>query len=221
MPPRRSRPGYAAGPAGQDLPVLYHATMAGYLPGIAEAGLVPSGGRGAGVGKGAYGSWSAGKVFLSGPEDAFFWFGTVEQHAGAGSDNPRRDGMIPVLLRIKNLRRLLGEDTVAKAEMHSDSYFVRRRIPPAQIEVYNGQRWVRVDRYSDDDEVLELVREHTVCERDTPITEEEWESSEAPEDDCDWVALKMDEQQQPTTMPPEIYPGLSRGRAGRGKMRKR
>ncbi len=207
------------GPAGQDLPIVYHATLAGYLPGIAEAGLVPSTGRGAGVGKGAYGSWSEGKVFLSGLADAFFWFARAEEHAEGASDNPREDGTIPVMLRVKNLRRMLGDDTVAKAEGHHDSYFVRRRIPPQQIEVFNGQRWVSVGQFSDDDEVRDFVREHTVCQRDEPLTEEAWEAAmdrgEDPEADCDWVELKYDGSSDPTTMPPEIHPGhgMSRGRA--------
>lgn len=201
------------GAAGQDLPVLYHATLAGYLPAIAEAGLVPSTGRGAGVGKGAYGSWSRGKVFLSGPEDAFFWFSTVEQHAD--SDNVREDGAVPVMLRVQNLRRLLQDDTVAHAEYKTDSYYVRRRIPPAQLEVFNGSRWVKISRLSDDEEVSEFVREHTVCQRDEPLTEAQWEAAlergEDPEGDCDWVELKQNEYHQPTTMPMEIYPGLARG----------
>ncbi len=201
------------GAAGQDLPVLYHATLAGYLPAIAEAGLVPSTGRGAGVGKGAYGSWSRGKVFLSGPEDAFFWFSTVEQHAD--SDNVREDGAVPVMLRVQNLRRLLQDDTVAHAEFKTDSYYVRRRIPPAQLEVFNGSRWVKISRLSDDEEVSEFVREHTVCQRDEPLTEAQWEEAlergEDPEGDCDWVELKQNEYHQPTTMPMEIYPGLVRG----------
>lgn len=219
--PASPRPssGLAMGAAGQDLPVLYHATLAGYLPAIAEAGLVPSTGRGAGVGKGAYGSWSRGKVFLSGPENAFFWFSMVERHAEVISDNIRQDGAVPVLLRIKNLRRLLQDDTVAQAEHQGDSYYVRRRIPPAQLEVFNGQRWVKIDRFSDDEEVSEFVREHTVCQRDEPLTEAQWEAAldrgEDPESDCDFIDLKRDDYKQPTTMPPEIYPGLVRGRSAR------
>lgn len=211
------------GAAGQDLPVLYHATLAGYLPAIAEAGLVPSTGRGAGVGKGAYGSWSRGKVFLSGPEDAFFWFSTVEQHAD--SDNVREDGAVPVMLRVQNLRRLLQDDTVAHAEYKTDSYYVRRRIPPAQLEVFNGSRWVKISRLSDDEEVSEFVREHTVCQRDEPLTEAQWEAAlergEDPEGDCDWVELKQNEYHQPTTMPMEIYPGLARGQKPLARKRPR
>lgn len=213
------------GAAGQDLPVLYHATLAGYLPAIAEAGLMPSTGRGAGVGKGGYGGWSQGKVFLSGPQDAFYWFTRVEEHGEAGSDDIRRDGAVPVLLRIQNLRRMLQDDTVARAENQSDSYYVRRRIPPAQLEVFNGARWVKIDRYSDDEEVADLVREHTVCQRDEPLTEAQWEEAlergEDPEGDCDWVELKQNEYSQPTTMPMEIYPGLARGQKPLARKRPR
>lgn len=219
---RGAAAGRAAGPAGQNIPIVYHATLATYLPSIAEHGLVPSTGRGGGVGKGAYGSWSQNKVFVSGPSDAFYWFGRVEEHGEAGSDDVRRDAAIPVMLRMRDLRRLLQADTVAKSEGQDDSYYVRRRIPPNQIEVFNGLKWVPVDRFGDSDDVEEFARKHTSCERDEP-EEERDEDEDDGEEHCDYTSLidvVRGGDSMRSTMPPEIYPSIGSA-SGRTRTRTR
>lgn len=219
--------GMAMSPTGQDLPVVYHATLAGFLPAIYEIGLVP-GGSGRGVGKGAYAAWSGGKIFLSGPQDAFFWFRRVEEHGEYGSDDIRHDGAIPVMLRVQNLRRLLNDDTVAASEMKSDSYYVRRPIPSRQIQVFNGRKWAGVDMFSDDEEVEEFVRAHTVCEHDGDggdgdKGDEDDGYDENGEEECDFVSLRQvvhNGHEMNSTFPPELYPGAVGGaRGSRGRVR--
>lgn len=171
---------------------IYHVTTAAKLPSIAEHGLVPSRGTGGGVGRYGYQDWSRGKVFLTGKRDAFYWHGRVEAHAEDQTDDLRGDRAVPVVLRVKNLRRMLQADTVARSEGQDDSYFVRRRIPPGQLQVFDGQRWVSVERYSDEDEVEEFVDrhlEHVVGEED----EGEWD-----------VLVSIDGRD--STLPPELRP---------------
>jgi hypothetical protein len=220
----RAPAGYAMGPRGQELDALYHATLAAYLPSIYEHGLQPSGGRGAGLGKGGYEGWSRGKVFLSGPEDAYEWFSLVETHAESEFDDPRAEGAVPVVLRIRNLRRLVQEDRVAAAEHKLDSYYVRRPIPARQLEYFDGRKWKAIDLY-DEDEVLEFSERHTECVREEDERGED-EYGEDEERECDYTTLKEVERDTPlgrlsmsSTLPPELYPsaGLSRGSARRAR----
>lgn len=176
---------------------IYHVTYAANLPSIAEEGLLPGGG-GAGVGRGGYENWSKGKVFLTGKDNLFHWFGRVEEHGESRSDNVHDDMLVPVVLRVKNLRRLLKEDAVAARENQSDSYYVRRRIPSSQLEAFTGDRWVPVNDLADSDTVMQEIVEPSM--------------RRVEEDDgyYDWRLVRRETKQGPIeimrTFPPKLWP---------------
>ena len=149
--------GAAAGLAALGVSTIYHVTYAANLPSIAENGLLPSSGVGGGVGRGSYKDWSKDKVFLTGKKDVWYWFGRVEEHGFDRSDDMHADMLVPVVLRVKNLRRVLKKDEVAANESRADSFYVRRRIPSSQLEVFTGSGWKPVTAFTDEESVLSEI----------------------------------------------------------------
>ncbi len=175
---------------------IYHVTYAANLPSIAEEGLLLCGG-GAGVGRGGYEGWSKGKVFLTGKDNLLYWYGRVEEHGTDRSDDVRGDMLVPVVLRVKNLRRLLKEDTVAARDNQNDSFYVRRRIPSSQLEAFTGDRWVPVQDLADSDTVMQEIVEPAV-----KLVEDEGY--------YDWRLVRRETKRGPVeimrTFPPKLWP---------------
>lgn len=191
--------GRAVGVRGEELDAVYHVTLARNLPSIAESGLVASRGMEEGAGRGAYSTWSRGKVFLTAAKGVHFWHTVLEQRANDESDDMAEDRAVPVVLRVRNLRRLLHDDTVAVSEGAKGAYYVRRRIPPRQIEVFDGERWMPVSDYADDDTVDAYVFEHLESEEDVD-GETFWSLRDR------IVFGKHGSRKIPSTIPADLYP---------------
>lgn len=191
--------GRAVGRRGEQLDVVYHVTLARNLHSIARFGLAPSRGTGHGVGKGGYARWSKGKVFLTDAVGVLFWHGRVEDHAEHEYGDELSDAAaVPVVLRIRNLRRLLHDDTVAAQEGTLGAYYVRRPIPSRQVEVFDGDGWVSVSKYLDREEVESYVGQHLEKHGDDDDT---WESFRTVVRRFPGGPASMD-----STMPPELWP---------------
>lgn len=195
----RRTTGRAVGQRGEQYDTLYHVTLARNLSSIAESGLIPSRGMEEGVGRGHYSTWSRGKVFLGAPRSVHYWHRAYECRANDEADNMLEQQSVPVVLRVRNLRRLLQTDTVAASEGAKGAYFVRRPIPARQIEAFDGKQWVPVTRFQDDETVEAYVLDHVES-----VDDIDGESYTTLRDRI--VFDKSGPRKIPSTIPVELYP---------------
>lgn len=125
---------------------LYHVTFAGRLEDIAEGGLRPNAPRA--IGGVAYDAHRKGKVFFTQRAGGFHWFGKVEEWGRDATEDMLEAGFTPVVLRVLDDDPNLEEDTVANSEtIHAHAWFLKRTIPPEEIEVWTGTEWVPIEEW--------------------------------------------------------------------------
>jgi len=119
---------------------LYHVTFDGSLDSIGQGGLDPSV-----VGvwdDSSYGAHSRGRVFLTDEDGIQFWYNRFEEQSNARSDDPREDGAVPVVLRVRVPEDLLHEDPLGSRDSLAGAYYVLEPIGPSDIELWDGDGWV-------------------------------------------------------------------------------
>lgn len=120
----------------------YHVTYLRFVESILREGLSP--GANGGVGRGAYSSWSNGKLFFSTCQgDLSYWIGRYEDHAADRSDDFVEDLMIPVVLRFEVSDYEI--DSVGQNEGRQCSFFTTQKIPPEDLEVFYNGNWSWLD----------------------------------------------------------------------------
>lgn len=182
---------------------LYHFTYANRLGDIQETGLCP--GRAAAIGHtGPYRAHSAGKLFLTHPDGAYFWHGKMEQHAEYNSDNLLEDELVPVVLRVEAEDLLdsgiaIHEDSIGSSDARAPAYYVTVCLNPDDIllEVWDGKGWAHLYEVSDLD--LESAFDIQVEEPEPPDEDDEFYEEPEP------VELIYFKNESPF-LPPELQP---------------
>jgi GNAT superfamily N-acetyltransferase len=133
---------------------VYHVTYANRLEDIIWQGLEP--GHPPVIGEN-YGWHTEGRIFFSDPRGVGFWVSRVEEWAYHNSDIPVSDGMIPVVLRIKEYKRYgFEEDEYGTGDAGAEAFFTQKTIPASRIEMWDGKVWRKLNE--DLLEELGLVR---------------------------------------------------------------
>ena len=137
--PARLRSTSSAATAG----TYFHCTFTKNLPGITKRGLVPSelpnmSRRVAGNHRG---------VYLTERRGLSFWFSKLEEWARHDSRDPRRDGLVPVALKVNTSCRLI-EDEKGSHDAGARAAACPRPIPPGAIRVWNGTSWIPVREHT-------------------------------------------------------------------------
>ncbi len=146
---------------------LYHITYAKHLSSIARDGLDPNrGGTDKGIGANAgLGEHSKKSVFVTEQSGINFWRGRLEDHANDRSDDPRKDKLTPVTLRI-NQSAEVHHDHLGTADANAAAMMVREKIAPQHIEFYAHGTWhpiadhAKLDHKSSYDEEGYLKQDH-------------------------------------------------------------
>lgn len=129
---------------------LYHATHLGKIQddgyGIAEDGLVPSGGS---QFSGGYDFHSRGRVFFSGKTGVPFWFDSMERIAEYNSEFKDIENVgywTPVVLRIATqYRSPFYKDKLGERDSRRPAFFTTEAIEPEGIDIWDGDSWVSVE----------------------------------------------------------------------------
>lgn len=126
---RRGRAEIAMGSCGRGPVTLYHITLKRYLPAIRIHGLSHNEGTTDNFGME---DWTRGKLFLAGGEESASMWGVYVRD---------QTGEEPALLRVDVPHNELIQDWHGSDE-HPCSFYIRRGIPPASIEVATPQKTV-------------------------------------------------------------------------------
>ena len=118
---------------------MYHVTYYKDLGSIADSGLNPGGGSA--MGKGGHSGHSRGRTFMTEKDGLSFWFGRMEEHAEADSDDPLGEGYVPVSLRFPKPKGL-EEDEAGTSDAMAESYFLEGSVPPGEVELWDGNSWI-------------------------------------------------------------------------------
>jgi hypothetical protein len=122
---------------------VYHVTYANRLEDIIWQGLEP--GHPPVIGEN-YGWHTKGRIFFSDPRGVGFWVGRAEEWAYHNSDSPVSDGMIPVVLRIKEYKRYgFEEDEYGTGDAGAEAFFTQKTIPASRIEMWDGKVWRKLN----------------------------------------------------------------------------
>ena len=146
---------------------LYHVTYFNRLEDIIWLGLET--GHPASIG-GLYGWHTKGRSFLTEWRGVGFWYQRAVQWAYHNSDSPVEDGLVPVILRTKEAKRLkVQPDEVGTGDAVADAFFTERSIPAARLQVWDGRQWTRLT----EDAMWAMTPEGYVGEADRPLTDPE------------------------------------------------
>ncbi len=143
---RRANPGVArprATPPAALAETYYHCTFSRNLPGIAKRGLVPS--ELPNMSRRVVGNHRG--VYLTERGGMHFWFSKLAQWAWHDSRDPRRDGLVPVVLKVSTSCRLI-EDEKGSRDASARAAVCPRPIPPGAIRVWNGTEWIPVREHT-------------------------------------------------------------------------
>lgn len=120
-------------------PELYHVTYYNRLDSIAEHGLHPNQPRS--IGAPSYDSHARGRVFLSDARGVSLWAQRAEEFAYHNSDDPREDGLVPIVLKVTGVENLQHDSEGTRDSGGGKAWFVTEVIPPENLAVWNGQSW--------------------------------------------------------------------------------
>jgi hypothetical protein len=155
---------------------LYHVTYFNRLEDIIWLGLET--GHPASIG-GLYGWHTKGRSFLTEWRGVGFWYQRAVDWAYHNSDSPVEEGLVPVVLRTKEAKRLkVQPDEVGTGDAVADAFFTERSIPAARLQVWDGRQWTRLT----EDAMQAMTPEGYVREADRPLTDPE-EGEEGSGDD--------------------------------------
>lgn len=118
--------------------VLYHVTYAERLDSIADHGLQPNMPRS--IGAASYDGHARGRVFLTDARGMSLWAQRAEEFAVHNSDDPRADGLVPVVLRVQ-VPPEMQEDDEGTRDSGGHAWFVTQPIPPESLAVWDGRQW--------------------------------------------------------------------------------
>lgn len=123
---------------------VYHVTFYKYLPYIAAEGLIPN--RRESIGGQQYVEHKRGKIFLTEKEGLHFWMARAEEWAMHRWDDPSSAGYFPVVLRTDQIEEEdLEEDEQGSRDALRDAWTFEGDIPPEDLTLWNGRRWVGMD----------------------------------------------------------------------------
>lgn len=122
---------------------IYHVTYIKNLDNIASSGLTPN--AESGIGGPALAGHKAGKVFLTDAGGVSFWLNRAEQFAYHNSDNPGEDGLVPVVLRMREQADWkLKLDDVGTDDSGSEAFSYAGSLNPDDLEAWDGTAWVSI-----------------------------------------------------------------------------
>lgn len=141
----------------KDTDYLYHVTTYRRLETIAEEGLVR--GHARAIGASALDDHARKGIFLTELGGVFFWYSRAEEHAEHGSDDLLEDGAVPVVLRTPwgdELEDALDADEIGSNDAKAAAYIAEQPIDGADLEVFDGKRWIAIDDWEDVDPEVAL-----------------------------------------------------------------
>jgi hypothetical protein len=137
---------------------LYHVTYHANLESIAARGLRAS--CGIGIQPPAYAAHCAQGVFLTERDGVFFWASKAEEHAQHNSDHPMSDGLAPVVLRVRGVKRkCLVVDELGTRDALADAWISACPIAPERLDVWTGSEWVPIADWEEVDHELAFALE--------------------------------------------------------------
>lgn len=138
---------------------LYHVTFLNRLSDIAEEGLVPGSRRS--IGGPALNGHAQGKLFLTTADGVSFWLNRADMFAYNDSDNPVREGYIPIVLRVRVPSKFLSPDDVGTGDAGADAFYTSQPIEPSRIEYWGGRNWSGVQGLIiNDDEYADIYKRY-------------------------------------------------------------
>lgn len=132
---------------------MYHVTFHARLKSIAKKGLVHN--ERAGL---SYALRDG--VFLSVFEGVRYWFDRAIRFAEHSSDDPVKDQLVPVVLRIElteQLDQLCQLDVRGSQDSGADAVLCRSSVPARLIELWNGSEWIHVMQFRKVDPRLGVI----------------------------------------------------------------
>ncbi|MGA7861224.1 MAG: hypothetical protein WCB19_05145, partial [Thermoplasmata archaeon] len=121
---------------------LYHVTYSGRLESIIWQGLEVN--RASSIGE-LHEEHRKGRSFFTEWTGVSFWYQRAVEWAYHNSDNPVEDGLTPVVIRTREMKRLdVQPDEIGTTDAVADAYFTEKSIPAKRLEVWNGKQWVRL-----------------------------------------------------------------------------
>lgn len=171
-------------------PVLFHVTYAFSIDGIREHGLLP----GRGQTFSTHASRSSGKVFLTEADGVSFWFSRYEEWAQHYSDDPVREGYIPVVLRVYAVDLELHLDDEGTRDARADAYYTPRGVSIDDLlTVYTGDgQWLLLDEV-DSEHFIAAALEQAGASEEPDYDEDE----ESPVDfDFDYFLPSLDDLEE-------------------------
>ena len=121
---------------------LYHVTYFNRLEDIIWLGLEPNHPHSIGE---LHGWHTKDRSFLTDWQGVGFWYQRAVQWAYHNSDYPVEDGLTPVVIRTREMKRLdVQPDEIGTTDAVADAYFTEKSIPAKRLEVWNGKQWVRL-----------------------------------------------------------------------------
>lgn len=150
---------------------LYTVTYWKNLPLIAKYGLLP--GSKAAMGAGGYAGHSRGRLFFTGPGGVDFWYDRAKSHAEDASDDPREDGLAPVVLRVplSAFSSPLSTDDAGTRDASHQAWYTTTPIDPSGVSVWTGAEWVPIEGWKRvmPDSAFELWGDYWSFNHDDPL----------------------------------------------------
>ena len=130
---------------------LYHITFFANLPSIARRGLVAEYG---GTAMGSRASHSGGAVFLTGGDGLDIWYqlaiDTAHDEMVLEEDDPGDPlQWTPVVLSVPSGEGCVQDEVALEEEGLEDAYRCAQDIPPANLQVFDGTRWLPISAYTE------------------------------------------------------------------------
>jgi hypothetical protein len=124
-------------------PVVYHVTFYRNLDSISDIGLDYNEFGGANFQKTHLIQNSRnGNFFTPDLKQVANWVDTLTQNANDRSDDIYEDGLIPIVLKFTVNRNTFTPDQHSE---YPKSYYTKKIIHPANIQVWNGSNWVSIN----------------------------------------------------------------------------
>lgn len=156
---------------------LFHVTFWGRLPSILRDGLRPGGAQGMRL----FAVGNRHGVYLTEAKGVRFWFQKAIQYAEHEHDDPVKDGMIPMVLRLSLSDEVLfsrcREDDLGSRDAYATAWVCDDRIRPSDLEVWTGDGWEPLRTVP----TLKTARRGTMAGDDGRILSPSWNNGLLPD----------------------------------------